>query len=137
IKQVVAVEKESEITKNEDLINLRPKDSTNTRNHIEKKFMENKPQPNEICSLKSMRQSTNTKEEDSPTPHYHSDKENNNLNLGINYFSLDKAKESQINRKEEISEEINNRQKKHDQKDLSKPTNMEEIESDGILLTED
>ncbi|MBW0543718.1 hypothetical protein O181_083433 [Austropuccinia psidii MF-1] len=125
IKQVMTAEKESDITKNDDLIKPKPKYSTNIRNHIEQHFMENYPQQNEICSSKFIRQSSNTKEEDSPTPYYHSDRDNPNLNLEANHFSLDKSKESQINRKEEISEEINNRQKRHDQKDLSKPTNME------------
>ncbi|MBW0563089.1 hypothetical protein O181_102804 [Austropuccinia psidii MF-1] len=99
--------------------------------------MENKPELNEMWSLNPIKNSPHSKEEDSPAPYHHSNKENTNLNLGINYLSLDKAKETQINRKEEISEEINDRQKKHDQKDLSKPTNMNVIESDGILLTED
>ncbi|MBW0588816.1 hypothetical protein O181_128531, partial [Austropuccinia psidii MF-1] len=102
-----------------------------------KESMENKSEPNIIYRSNSINHSINSKEEDSPTPHYHSDKYNPNLNLEANYFSLDKAKESQINKNEEINEDISNRQEKQDQKALSKPTNMEEIESDGILLTED
>ncbi|MBW0571324.1 hypothetical protein O181_111039 [Austropuccinia psidii MF-1] len=99
--------------------------------------MENKPHPNRMCSSSPIKNSTSSKEEDSPTPHYHSDKDNPNLDLGINYLSLDNAKKIQINKNEEINEDISNRQEKQDQKALSKPTNMEEIESDGILLTEE
>ncbi|MBW0574353.1 hypothetical protein O181_114068 [Austropuccinia psidii MF-1] len=36
-----------------------------------------------------------------------------------------------------INEEISNRQEKQDQEDLSKQKNMEELEAEGILLTED
>ncbi|MBW0547800.1 hypothetical protein O181_087515 [Austropuccinia psidii MF-1] len=97
--------------------------------------MENNPHPNEMCSSNSMKNLSNAKEEDSPTPHPHSDKKNTKLNLGTNYFSLDKVKESQININEEISEEISNRQKTQDQEELSKK--MEEIEAKGILITED
>ncbi|MBW0492247.1 hypothetical protein O181_031962, partial [Austropuccinia psidii MF-1] len=111
--------------------------STNIKNHIEQDFMENYPQTNKISSPNPMGFSTNPKTKNSPNPHHHSDIRNTKLNLGANYFSLYKPKESQINRKEEISEEISSRQKNQDQKDLSKPTNMEEIESDGILLAED
>ncbi|MBW0538321.1 hypothetical protein O181_078036 [Austropuccinia psidii MF-1] len=46
IKQVMTSEKESDITKNEDLIKPKPKYSTNIRNHIEQDFMENYPQQN-------------------------------------------------------------------------------------------
>ncbi|MBW0549036.1 hypothetical protein O181_088751 [Austropuccinia psidii MF-1] len=99
--------------------------------------MENKSEPNEIYRSNSIYHSTNSKEEYSPTPHYHSDKDNPNLNLGINYLSLDKAKEIQINKNEEINKDISNRQQKQDQEALLKQTNIEEIESDGILLTED
>ncbi|MBW0519922.1 hypothetical protein O181_059637 [Austropuccinia psidii MF-1] len=90
-----------------------------------------------MCSSNFIRHLTNSKEEDSPTLHHHSDKENTKLNLGANYFSLDKAKESQRNENEEISEEISNRQEKLDQEALSIPTNMEKIEADIILITED
>ncbi|MBW0583596.1 hypothetical protein O181_123311 [Austropuccinia psidii MF-1] len=74
IKKVVTVEKGIEITKNEDPINLKPQDFTNTRNHIENSFMENKPHPNRRYSSNPMKYSTNSKEEDSPTPNYHSNK---------------------------------------------------------------
>ncbi|MBW0582537.1 hypothetical protein O181_122252 [Austropuccinia psidii MF-1] len=74
IKKVVTVEKGSEITKNEDPIKLKPQDFTNTRNPIEQYLMENKSEPNEIYRSNSINNSTNAKEEDSPTPHYHSDK---------------------------------------------------------------
>ncbi|MBW0527417.1 hypothetical protein O181_067132 [Austropuccinia psidii MF-1] len=114
IKQVMTAEKEIDITKNEDLIKLKPQDFTNTRNPIEQHIMENKSEPNEIYRSNSINHSTNAKEEDSPTPHYHSDKYNPNLNLETNYFSLDKAKESQMNKNEEINEEISNRQQKQD-----------------------
>ncbi|MBW0583321.1 hypothetical protein O181_123036 [Austropuccinia psidii MF-1] len=50
IKEVVTVEKENKITKNKDLINSRPEDSTDTRKHIESNFMESKPHPNRMCS---------------------------------------------------------------------------------------
>ncbi|MBW0562083.1 hypothetical protein O181_101798 [Austropuccinia psidii MF-1] len=89
IKQERTSEKESDINKNEDPIKQKPKDSTNTRNNIE-----NHPQSNGICSSKYIKKSTNAKEEDSTTPYQHPNRENQNLNLGINYFSLDKAKEN-------------------------------------------
>ncbi|MBW0509226.1 hypothetical protein O181_048941 [Austropuccinia psidii MF-1] len=82
----MTAEKERDITKKEDSIKPQPKYSTKIRNHIEQDFMENHPQQNEICSSKSIRQSTNTKEEDSPTPNYHSDRDNPNLNLEANHF---------------------------------------------------
>ncbi|MBW0594215.1 hypothetical protein O181_133930 [Austropuccinia psidii MF-1] len=120
IKQVVTVEKGSEITKNEDPINLKTQYFTNTRNPMEQYLMENKSEPNERYKSNSINHSTSAKEEDSPTPHYHSDKDNPNLNLGINYLSLDKAKEIQINKNEEINEDISNRQQKQDQEALLK-----------------
>ncbi|MBW0575674.1 hypothetical protein O181_115389 [Austropuccinia psidii MF-1] len=137
IKKVLTVEKGSEITENEVPFNPKPQDFTNIRSLIEPYFMEKKPQPNDMCSSNSTNQETNEKEEDSPTPHYHSDKYNVNLNLEANYFSLDKAKESQMNKNEEINEEISNNQQKQDQEYLLKQTNIEELEADGILLTED
>ncbi|MBW0555169.1 hypothetical protein O181_094884 [Austropuccinia psidii MF-1] len=81
--------------------------------------------------------SINTKEEDSLIPHNHSNKGNTKLNLEINHFLLNKSKESQMNKNEEISEEISNRQVKQDQEALSKQKNMAELAEDGILLTED
>ncbi|MBW0577912.1 hypothetical protein O181_117627 [Austropuccinia psidii MF-1] len=99
--------------------------------------MENKPESNEIYRSNSIDHSTNTNKEDSPTPHYHSDRDNSNLNLETNYFSLDKTKEIQMNKNEEINEDISNRPQKQYQEALSKQTNTEELESDGILLTED
>ncbi|MBW0571156.1 hypothetical protein O181_110871 [Austropuccinia psidii MF-1] len=87
IKQVITVEKGSEITKNKDPINPKTQNFTNIRNHIEKYFMESQPQPNDMCGSNPIRHSPNAKEENSPTPHFHSDKDN------TNYFSLEKAKE--------------------------------------------
>ncbi|MBW0588595.1 hypothetical protein O181_128310 [Austropuccinia psidii MF-1] len=80
-KKVVTAEKESKITKNEDLNNSRPKDSTDTRNPMEQYLMENKSDSNEIYRSNYINHSTNAKEEDSPTPYHHSNKENNNFNL--------------------------------------------------------
>ncbi|MBW0544318.1 hypothetical protein O181_084033 [Austropuccinia psidii MF-1] len=54
-----------------------------------------------------------------------------------NCFSLEKSNESQMNINEEMNEEISNKQEKQDQEDLSKQKNMEELEAEGILLTED
>ncbi|MBW0557202.1 hypothetical protein O181_096917 [Austropuccinia psidii MF-1] len=99
-------------------------------------FMENKPQPKLMCILNPMRCSENAKEEDSSTPHHHFDKANTKLNLGTNYFSLDKVKESQVKLYEEIGEEISNIKKKQDQEALSIPINMGENEADGVLLQE-
>ncbi|MBW0486793.1 hypothetical protein O181_026508 [Austropuccinia psidii MF-1] len=99
--------------------------------------MENHSQTNRTCSPNPIKFSTNPRKEDSPTPHHHSNKDHTTLNLGINYFSLDKAKEIQMNKNEEINEEISVRQGTQDQKALSKQKNMKELEADGILLTED
>ncbi|MBW0557161.1 hypothetical protein O181_096876 [Austropuccinia psidii MF-1] len=100
IKQEMTAEKESDITKTEYPIKPKPKNSTNIRNHVEQDLMENKSDPNEIYRSNSINHSTNAKEEDSPATYHNSNKENNNFNLGINYFSFDKTKESQINKKE-------------------------------------
>ncbi|MBW0559192.1 hypothetical protein O181_098907 [Austropuccinia psidii MF-1] len=110
IKQVITVEKGSKITKNEVPINPKPQNFTNIRDHIEQYFMERKQQQNYMCSSNPIRHSPNAKAEDSPTPHFHSDKDNPNLNLETNYFSLDKANEIQINKTKEINEQITNRQ---------------------------
>ncbi|MBW0513547.1 hypothetical protein O181_053262 [Austropuccinia psidii MF-1] len=99
--------------------------------------MKNKPESNKIYRSNSIYHSTNTKKEDSPTPHYHSDRDNPNLNLEINYFSLDKTKEIQINENEEINGDINNRQLKQDQEAFLEQTNVEELEANEILLTEE
>ncbi|MBW0525588.1 hypothetical protein O181_065303 [Austropuccinia psidii MF-1] len=74
IQQVMTAEKKIYITKNEDPIKPKPKDSTNIRNHVEQYFMERKPQPNNMCSSNPIRHLPNEKEENSPTPHHHSDK---------------------------------------------------------------
>ncbi|MBW0562016.1 hypothetical protein O181_101731 [Austropuccinia psidii MF-1] len=134
IKQVMTAEKERDITKNEDLIKPKPKYSTNIEDHIEQDFMENYPHQNEICRSRSIRQSTNTKKEDSPTPHYHSDRDNPDLILETNYFSLDKAKEIRMKKNEEISEEISTRQGTQDQKTLSKKKMWEKLKQMGFYL---
>ncbi|MBW0551588.1 hypothetical protein O181_091303 [Austropuccinia psidii MF-1] len=46
--------------------------------------MENKPELHEMWSLNTIKNSTNSKEEDSPAPYHYSNKEKNNLTLGIN-----------------------------------------------------
>ncbi|MBW0593214.1 hypothetical protein O181_132929 [Austropuccinia psidii MF-1] len=99
--------------------------------------VENKTEPNEIYRSNSINHSANAKEEDSLTPHYHSDKYNPILNLEANHFSLDKAKESQMNKSEEINEEISNRKQKQDQEAFLKQKNIEELEADETLLTEE
>ncbi|MBW0592114.1 hypothetical protein O181_131829 [Austropuccinia psidii MF-1] len=99
--------------------------------------VENKTEPNEIYRSNSINNSTNAKAEDSNTPHYHSDKYNPSLNLETNHFSLGKAKESQMNKNEEINEEISNRQQKQDQETFLEQTNIEELEADEIVLTEE
>ncbi|MBW0542927.1 hypothetical protein O181_082642 [Austropuccinia psidii MF-1] len=106
IKKERTAEKESYITKNEDPIKPKHKYSTNIRNNIEQDFTENHSQPNRICSQDPIKFSTDPRKEDSPSPHHHSDKDHTNLNLRINYFSLDKAKEIQMNKNEEINEGI-------------------------------
>ncbi|MBW0555797.1 hypothetical protein O181_095512 [Austropuccinia psidii MF-1] len=89
--------------------------------------IENKPELNEMWSLDTIKNSINTKEEDSLITHNHSNKGNTKLNLQINHFLLKKAKESQMDKNEEISEEISNRQAKQDQEALSKQKNMAEL----------
>ncbi|MBW0586931.1 hypothetical protein O181_126646 [Austropuccinia psidii MF-1] len=63
IQKEMTAEKESDITKNKDPINLKPQDFTNTRNPMEQNLMENKSEPNEIYRSNSGNNSTNAKEE--------------------------------------------------------------------------
>ncbi|MBW0550252.1 hypothetical protein O181_089967 [Austropuccinia psidii MF-1] len=75
IKQVIFTGKGSEITKNKNSINSKPK---NFANIITQDFMKNYPQENKTGSPNPILFSTNPKRENPPTPHHHSDKKNSN-----------------------------------------------------------
>ncbi|MBW0588453.1 hypothetical protein O181_128168, partial [Austropuccinia psidii MF-1] len=127
----------TELTKLSKEEGIEQKTENTSFNQQEEKSINMKESPMSTTKSNSIDHSTNSKEEYSPTPHHHSDRDNPNLNLETNHFSLDKAKEIQINQNKEINEEISNKQGKKDQEALSKQQNMEELSTDGILLTED
>ncbi|MBW0584116.1 hypothetical protein O181_123831 [Austropuccinia psidii MF-1] len=54
IQQEMTAQKESDITKNEYPINLKPQDFTNTRNPMEQYILEKKSEPNEIYRSNSI-----------------------------------------------------------------------------------